>query len=860
MRKHAHFLFLVLCLCLSLFSSFDVYAYYKSETRKFTNTFTIQEVNTQLKISWCDYPEDGEWTGGEEPGGGEEAPGGEVEEGGEATSYDLPINTIFYCIFDNNAAFGQYGVDFTIDSTMCGDAYELIRDSNTNDIVGFALVLNDLATCLADLGVTNLPIVSINGSRFSNWISYDIAEVSIDTIYDGSCYEIALDTSHNSTPAIIIEYLKVDNEDFVEGDTLETVYGDSYEIKDILHDEYKMLVNTYYTINNETNQISAELNDVITINSDSISVYYEYVTKKTKVILHSNKHPLTAAWPEYTQPWETSEVYVDTGSTLADVKELFPKANEYQGFKVKGYSLSSNSTSAYDAKYYTDMLDETYKIVGDNISGQSEYQYQLHLYYTWWRPGYVHYDGRFTGSLVNNESVINFRQSLEPRSNYVRNDDPSRLTDGSIQVWAEGDTIYWWSAIGKLIFYEECTPHFSSKRFLRNIDLTNLDVSLCYNLNYLFDGCESLETIDLSGLALQNRHSLDNCFYNCKSLKSIKFPTDYDIMLNSFSRVFYGCESLTELDLSHINIEVERDSFYQAFKGCKNLKNIIYSDGFKPVSDYGNIYNYQIFKDCPANKPKASIWTGKWLNDGSYVIDNTRTFDFKYRKGGVTWDTVDRGLISAEAGKSFKQLNRKFPSPKTTNTSAVFVEWRLVNEIYNDGSYMKVLGDIVDENYVFKDDRSMYEIRCIYKEQTQNTVKFNIQKDDNVAQRYDTVIVNYNKSINTSGKQMPEAPVIDGYTFNGWYRQIYNSDGEVTGTVAFDENVAVSKDIIVIGKYTKNTVTVSFKLQDINNPATYNVFQEVEVPRGSSIKSNDIVLNAIPEVEGYTPTGWYIYI
>lgn len=130
-----------------LFCTLTVFAYYESSTENVSNLFTIKESSSSLKISWCDYPGDGD---SEEEGNGDSE-----EEGDGEGIIETSNNAIFICIFDE--AFGEGSVldlDFSINSSKCQQAFNYVYYSGSDSIAGFELVINDESNCLSDMGVT----------------------------------------------------------------------------------------------------------------------------------------------------------------------------------------------------------------------------------------------------------------------------------------------------------------------------------------------------------------------------------------------------------------------------------------------------------------------------------------------------------------------------------------------------------------------------------------------------------------------------------------------------------------------------------------------------------------------------------
>lgn len=183
MKKFRYYVVLCLSFILMLSISVTSYAYYKLQTAKKTNTFTIQEINN-LKISWCEYPYDDEGNyigGGDTPGEGgeEEAPGD--EDNGVELNFDLDDFGIIeiYANGEGVTVISFDGKTYTYDPPA---DYNLMSES-------FGTTLNP-GDSLTSAGYVQLPVVIYRGIEYSDWTisggELDGQPLTMDTIINSS--------------------------------------------------------------------------------------------------------------------------------------------------------------------------------------------------------------------------------------------------------------------------------------------------------------------------------------------------------------------------------------------------------------------------------------------------------------------------------------------------------------------------------------------------------------------------------------------------------------------------------------------------------------------------------------------------
>ncbi len=109
---------------------------------------------------------------------------------------------------------------------------------------------------------------------------------------------------------------------------------------------------------------------------------------------------------------------------------------------------------------------------------------------------------------------------------------------------------------------------------LKAVDVENLNLKKCTNVNRMFRRCESLERV-----TLKNLDSVTDArfiFDECKSLIDVNLAESNLLNLRLAAGMFYNCISLKEIDLSSIPFDKCYETLYM-FCYAKNLESIKFS-------------------------------------------------------------------------------------------------------------------------------------------------------------------------------------------------------------------------------------------------------------------------------------------
>jgi len=171
----------------------------------------------------------------------------------------------------------------------------------------------------------------------------------------------------------------------------------------------------------------------------------------------------------------------------------------------------------------------------------------------------------------------------------------------------------------KLIFdskINNCEKMFSSCAYIKYIDLSNFDTSLCINMNSMFSGCTKLTSINLNNFNTSSVLDMKSMFNKCSTIKTIdlsSFNTSsvktFNNMFNGFSNLkklnlsgfdtsqitdinnmFYSCNELISLDLSSW-VCPKLESMVNTFQGCSKLISLDFSNfDFKSLTKASNTF------------------------------------------------------------------------------------------------------------------------------------------------------------------------------------------------------------------------------------------------------------------------------
>lgn len=139
-------------------------------------------------------------------------------------------------------------------------------------------------------------------------------------------------------------------------------------------------------------------------------------------------------------------------------------------------------------------------------------------------------------------------------------------------------------------------------------------------------GC-SVENIILKDVDFSEKTDLSSLLPGLSTVEHIDFSNKNPIIVTGMRSTFSSDSSLKSLDLSAFDTSA-CETFVYTFNNCSSLTDIIYGDKFVLPDNITSLLGYdddtnptyQMFYNCPANKPN---WTGgTWTENGTYIFQS----------------------------------------------------------------------------------------------------------------------------------------------------------------------------------------------------------------------------------------------
>lgn len=117
---------------------------------------------------------------------------------------------------------------------------------------------------------------------------------------------------------------------------------------------------------------------------------------------------------------------------------------------------------------------------------------------------------------------------------------------------------------------------------LHSLDVSSFDTSRVTDMRSVFNDCRSLATLDVSNFDASSVKRTQGMFYSCASLEKLDLSnliTDQAKFANC-SRMFEECVNLSELDISGLAIN-EETNMANIFLNCRSLRTVVRGDKFR---------------------------------------------------------------------------------------------------------------------------------------------------------------------------------------------------------------------------------------------------------------------------------------
>ena len=199
-----------------------------------------------------------------------------------------------------------------------------------------------------------------------------------------------------------------------------------------------------------------------------------------------------------------------------------------------------------------------------------------------------------------------------------------------IWVWAEGDTIYYWTNAKTTMLTDYSHQFFENSKF-KDIDFSHISTSMMTDMSDMFSFCENLTSLDLSHFDTSNVTNMYEMFQYCGQLNS---EIDLDLTgfdtskVTNMSRMFYR-SNFKSINLTSFDTSKVTDMSYM-FTSCKNIEELNLSS-----FDTSSLKNIQgMFLTC---KNLSHIYVSeKWnikISNPHPKIEDKDDYDFKSSSG-----------------------------------------------------------------------------------------------------------------------------------------------------------------------------------------------------------------------------------
>ena len=125
-----------------------------------------------------------------------------------------------------------------------------------------------------------------------------------------------------------------------------------------------------------------------------------------------------------------------------------------------------------------------------------------------------------------------------------------------------------------------------------SLDLSNLDFSYTYNINYIFKDCKNLKSINLSNFITSLVCNFSFLFHDCINLENIDLSNfKGSSITNRMDYMFDNCKSLLSIHLKKLDLSNTTNIEYM-FNGCTSLKEVvIFNLNISFVKNYSYMFN-----------------------------------------------------------------------------------------------------------------------------------------------------------------------------------------------------------------------------------------------------------------------------
>lgn len=143
----------------------------------------------------------------------------------------------------------------------------------------------------------------------------------------------------------------------------------------------------------------------------------------------------------------------------------------------------------------------------------------------------------------------------------------------SAQQSAQEGNLLTFEGFEKPTKYKSADALFSCCEDCSEVNTTNMDMSECANLSYMFQYAAALTTLDFSNWDTSQVTDANGIFYGCSNLASVKLSNWNTSKVTNMRNMFLLCNKLATLDLSNWDLTKVYD-IDDMFKDCSALTTV----------------------------------------------------------------------------------------------------------------------------------------------------------------------------------------------------------------------------------------------------------------------------------------------
>ena len=152
-------------------------------------------------------------------------------------------------------------------------------------------------------------------------------------------------------------------------------------------------------------------------------------------------------------------------------------------------------------------------------------------------------------------------------------DNEVRYVKADESYFPQKHNLLTFNGFGNKVKYKDCSKIFLGERHCTSINTTNIDVSECTNMRYVFSDCNGLTSLDVSNWDTSKVITMNSMFSGCIGLTSLDVSHFDTSKVTDMSLMFAGCNGLTSLNVSNFDTS-QVVNMSSMFYNCSNLTSL----------------------------------------------------------------------------------------------------------------------------------------------------------------------------------------------------------------------------------------------------------------------------------------------